>query len=257
MTTDEFRAIHHFRGAIARLEKEIEAAVALGEGSDWQDQMLAASRLTVWTMHTAAIIRDFLSALKPSSPTRTRALATLARGIDAAERFEDSWGRRFVDARDFNPHRWNGKDWDSAHVAVLAWARSVWQSAAHPKRVPPLNVDSTEKIILRELDRAGRRAYTDAVAEESGRVSNRRREAPPAPGRKASVNARMMEEIQRNPEEAMGWTSTQWAKRLKCARSSVVDTATWDNLKMARERNRAERARDRRRRPKASDRRRD
>jgi hypothetical protein len=72
----------------------------------------------------------------------------------------------------------------------------------------------------------------------------------------ASVNARMLETIQANPE-AMGWNSAEWAKHLKCAKSSVVETPTWINLKMGRERARAERARDRRRRSKGSDQRRD
>ena len=58
----------------------------------------------------------------------------------------------------------------------------------------------------------------------------------------------MIDKIQSNPE-AMGWNSPRWARELKCAKSSVVETATWKNLAMGRERERAERAQDRRRRP--------
>jgi hypothetical protein len=65
---------------------------------------------------------------------------------------------------------------------------------------------------------------------------------------KATVNARMLEAIQTNPE-AMGWNSRQWAEELKCSKPAVVETQTWANMKMVRERNRAERKRDRRRRP--------
>jgi hypothetical protein len=75
---------------------------------------------------------------------------------------------------------------------------------------------------------------------------------------RASVNARMMETIQTNIE-AMGWNSRQWSDHLKCSKPAVVGTQTWEDLKMARERKRAERIvegrRDRRRKPKASDRR--
>jgi hypothetical protein len=77
-----------------------------------------------------------------------------------------------------------------------------------------------------------------------------------ARARKASVNARMLEAIQAN-EEAMGWNSRQWAQHLKCAKSSVVETETWDMLRMKRERARAERAQDRRRRSKGRNRQRD
>lgn len=74
--------------------------------------------------------------------------------------------------------------------------------------------------------------------------------------RRPSVNARMLETIQSDPE-AMGWNSRQWAEYLKCAKSTVVETRTWKDLSMGRDRERAERARDRRRKPKMSDRRRE
>jgi len=64
---------------------------------------------------------------------------------------------------------------------------------------------------------------------------------------KPRVNARMLETIQRNTE-TMGWNSTEWARHLKCAKSSVVETAAWKDLTIARERAKAERATDRRRR---------
>jgi len=75
-------------------------------------------------------------------------------------------------------------------------------------------------------------------------------------GPKATVNERMAGTIMKNPD-AMGWNSTQWAKHLRCAKSSVVETATWKKLESARLQARSERMRDRRRKPKASDSRRD
>lgn len=47
--------------------------------------------------------------------------------------------------------------------------------------------------------------------------------------KKPSVNARMVDTIQSN-NEAEGWTSTQWARHLKCSKSTIVDTSTWKAL---------------------------
>jgi hypothetical protein len=70
--------------------------------------------------------------------------------------------------------------------------------------------------------------------------------------RKKRINARMLETI-KNDTASMGWSSSQWAKHLRCAKSSVVETEAWKDLAMRRERRKAERACDRRRRPKGSD----
>jgi hypothetical protein len=75
-------------------------------------------------------------------------------------------------------------------------------------------------------------------------------------GSKPGVNARMLETIQKDTD-AMGWSSAQWAKHLKCVKSTVVDTQAWKDLKMGRERVKAQRALDRRRRSRGSDGKRD
>ena len=75
-------------------------------------------------------------------------------------------------------------------------------------------------------------------------------------GKGKNINGRMLDAIQED-QEALGWNSRQWAEHLKCAKSSVVETKTWKDLQMRRERDKAERAKDRRRRPKTSDMRRD
>ncbi len=64
----------------------------------------------------------------------------------------------------------------------------------------------------------------------------------------ATVNARMLELVQRDLERVRGWTTKQWATELRCARSSVVKTRVWQDLAIARDRQRAEKAADRRRR---------
>ena len=61
---------------------------------------------------------------------------------------------------------------------------------------------------------------------------------------KTSINARMLEAIQQN-EDAIGWNSTQWAKHLKCAKSTVVETDAWKQFEITREKARAERALER------------
>ena len=63
---------------------------------------------------------------------------------------------------------------------------------------------------------------------------------------KGTVNARMLETLQKN-SESRGWTCTRWSKLLKCAKSTVVETATWKVLAMARKKISAERAMDRHR----------
>jgi len=73
---------------------------------------------------------------------------------------------------------------------------------------------------------------------------------------KATVNERMAGTIMEN-HEAMGWNSPQWARHLACAKSTVVETATWKQLESARQQAKAERVKDRRRKPKASDQQRD
>lgn len=90
----------------------------------------------------------------------------------------------------------------------------------------------------------------ETVAAEMGidlgeRKSDRPKQGKPA--RKATINARMLEAIQKDTN-AMGWNSTKWAEELKCSKPAIVGTETWENCKMARERKRAERARDRRQR---------
>jgi hypothetical protein len=63
---------------------------------------------------------------------------------------------------------------------------------------------------------------------------------------KATVNMRMAEEIQKNPE-AIGWTITQWQKYLKCGRATIQGTATWRSLESHRLSEKAKRIKDRRR----------
>jgi len=101
------------------------------------------------------------------------------------------------------------------------------------------------------------REITDATIEAGNAAQGDDEAEPIKPtGKPATVNERMAGTIMENPE-AMGWNSAQWAKHLKCGKSSVVETATWKKLESARLQAKAERMKDRRRKPKASDSRRD
>lgn len=69
--------------------------------------------------------------------------------------------------------------------------------------------------------------------------------APKGSGGKATINARMLEKIQAEPL-VRGWNSRQWTEYLKCAKSSVAMTRTWEDLSLQRSLERAKRAEDRR-----------
>ena len=101
------------------------------------------------------------------------------------------------------------------------------------------------------------RDITDTIIEAGNAAQgDDEAEATKPTGKPATVNERMAGTIMENPD-AMGWNSVQWAKHLKCGKSSVVETATWKKLESARLQAKAERMKDRRRKPKASDSRRD
>jgi hypothetical protein len=78
---------------------------------------------------------------------------------------------------------------------------------------------------------------------------------PPTPqpsrltNRGKNINARMLETLQQQPE-AIGWTSTEWAKHFKCSTAAICNCGTWTQLEHYREKQKAERALDRHRRAK-------
>lgn len=48
-------------------------------------------------------------------------------------------------------------------------------------------------------------------------------------GKKATVNARMLDTMQKRPE-SMGWTARQWATHLKCSPASIANAHAWKSL---------------------------
>ena len=90
------------------------------------------------------------------------------------------------------------------------------------------------------------RAANQGLAEPTNARKNR------SHGKRATVNQRMASTIMENPA-AMEWNSARWAKYLKCAKSSVVETVTWKKFGMNRAQVQAQRATDRRRRSKPVD----
>jgi hypothetical protein len=138
--------------------------------------------------------------------------------------------------------------WDQAAVAIYSM-RSVdlSQMLEEMRR-------QTSRAALHKLEALNLRAtYVGVMAgtappERDDTGQTQAEPAAHANRPRATINMRMLETMQAN-QEAMGWNSTQWARHLQCAKSSVVTTNAWRALTMARERARAERARDRRRRP--------
>jgi hypothetical protein len=97
----------------------------------------------------------------------------------------------------------------------------------------------------------------ELIREEASRAGNKTADEQPEPARpKGTVNQRMLEWMQKDPE-AMGWKCRQWAEHLKCAKSTVVATPTWGNLKSIRLDNKAKRMVDKRRNRQPIDKRRD
>jgi len=121
------------------------------------------------------------------------------------------------------------------------------QADASLAPIGDIEVDNWDKLdAIRDLlDLLPHPSQSEEKSEASKPTGSKPR--PPA-----TVNERMAGTIMENPE-AMGWNSTQWSKHLQCAKSTVVETATWKNLESARQQTKAEEMKDRRRKPKASD----
>ena len=70
---------------------------------------------------------------------------------------------------------------------------------------------------------------------EEAPATTESKEPPPKvePKSKATVNARMMDLMTKNPE-ARGRTCSQWASELKCGTSTVGEARAWKELEMFR-----------------------
>ena len=64
--------------------------------------------------------------------------------------------------------------------------------------------------------------------------------------RRTTVNDSMIAEMASNLEAVKGWTAQQWANRLGCGKSTVVETQTWKTLSFVRQQAKAEKRNDRR-----------
>ena len=88
----------------------------------------------------------------------------------------------------------------------------------------------------------------DVAAEVFPPASGPDKSKPNGKLKKATTNALMIEEIQKDIS-AMGWNCTQWSKKIRRSGPSIVGTEVWQHCQMAREKKQAELARDRQRRP--------
>ncbi len=57
----------------------------------------------------------------------------------------------------------------------------------------------------------------------------------------------MKAELAANLETVKGWTAQQWADKLGCGKTTVIESETWKSLSLLRQQAKAERRNDRRR----------
>lgn len=92
---------------------------------------------------------------------------------------------------------------------------------------------NVERILSADNDEA--EDGWDQLARRASAVPDTLRDEPLpdlAGARRGTVEARMQERIAQDAGESVctGWTTSQWAKYLKCSRQSVAVTKTWQFL---------------------------
>ena len=150
-----------------------------------------------------------------------------------------AYGRLIAAARSLANHDGGEREFGAARIELQSVAGELMRWTKSPNEANETRGDT-----------AAHDASTTADSSDSD--AKRPDGAERARIRPATVNQRMAGEIMVNPE-AMGWSCSRWAEHLKCARSTVVEAATWKRLENARQQAKAERMKDRRRKPKASD----
>lgn len=94
--------------------------------------------------------------------------------------------------------------------------------------LPAIDFNWLQAGIRKELSRVsvGCNDQLTSVNPECAESSTRSTKGP-------TVNQRMLEELQAD-HESRGLSASQWAKRLRCSKSVVVDSETWKTLQMGR-----------------------
>jgi hypothetical protein len=77
------------------------------------------------------------------------------------------------------------------------------------------------ELLLQAIGERSKPSHKDSNADVAGR-------------KRGTVNQRMLEELQRNPEST-SWTQRQWADRLDCSASAVAAAKAWQTVKAARD----------------------
>lgn len=158
-----------------------------------------------------------------SLEARLDALAEEGRRLIEAER--EAWRQKFSE-----PFPASIEDWQRWAARVGLPADWIVAGDWTPGDVLPV----VEGYLLRRKDhRPAAPEAADHQAESGGQ---------------GTVNARMLELVQRDLARVGGWTAKEWACELGCAASTVVETPTWKDLGLARKRQRIERRADRQRR---------
>ena len=136
-------------------------------------------------------------------------------------------------------------DYDAVALTESLEAENLIQSKHNQYQCALVYHFDVEKIEQKKAAIANlKRVVT--TADEVQPTSDESKATKPTGGKPATVNERMAGTIMEN-SEAIGWNSVQWAKRLKCSRSTVTATPTWKKLESARQEEKAKRMEDRHR----------
>jgi hypothetical protein len=129
--------------------------------------------------------------------------------------------------------------------------RKEW-GADMPSEVRKLRefCDDLETMEHNASDEGGR----DAVPEKPAAIDPAKTDATKtggaegtdkAPPRKPTTEDRMKAELASNLHEVKGWTAQQWADRLGCGKTTIIETETWKSLALLRQQMKAEKRNDR------------
>jgi hypothetical protein len=156
---------------------------------------------------------------------------------------QSRWLQPFLSGKDGYPSRIV-----AARVIIRGWRKALLQiellgKPKLPDEIPILQV--AEVVVDQVRCCLAEQLEPKAAVPSNGSAAAAERCAP-RDNRPKRINAKMLEVIQNN-HEAMGWNSRKWAEHLRCSKSAVVETQTWKDLGMRRDRERAERRKDRRR----------
>lgn len=165
--------------------------------------------------------RDFLSAADAANGITSQFIAIL---WSAIIKLSDAEYRR--SATSFDPYlTTDPKYWEACRASM-----DNFPLLQDIKTITNLNVAvSRERVELSRLRNWPVDGADDATNQKAKPLGRPRKDQP-----RATVNARMIDEMGRNPP-SKDWTIRQWAECLKCSKSAIEKTASWKMIVRSRE----------------------